>query len=634
MFTDMVGYTALTQANESLAMEVLDRHNRLLRPIFPRFRGREVKAIGDSFLVEFDSALDALRCAVEIQLFLHDYNLSSKEEWKINLRIGLHLGDVVHQNGDVFGDAVNIASRIEPIAEPEGICVSGEVYAQVQNKIGANMVSLGEKALKNVTRPVLVYKVEMPWDKGTVPQEGGLDRRRVAVMPLVNMISDPSEVYFADGMTEELISAISRIHELKVISRTSAMHYKNQSKRVTEIGKELGAGTVLEGSVRKAGNRVRIAVQLIDAGSDQHLWAENYDRTLEDVFEVQGDIASKVAGELRVQLVDSEKRGLEEKATGSVEAYTSFLRGRDLLHQDREASVRQAVGFFERAIELDPLYAGAYWGLASCYQWLGNRGYEPYQDSVTKAKAPLNKALELDPNLAEAHAAMALVALNEDRLAVTEAESRRAIELNSSITEAYWMLANVAMTKLETGEVIRLVEICYRLDPLRPDYVSAHGEALFLSGREAEALEFCKDTERYAPEGTYRNVAEHYLFKGDLQKAEEFRAKVERLEPNSRWNVWMKGFIAARMGDKLAALNAIEKMEAKGTGVSVDAVVSYVRYALGDLDGFFDGINRALAKHEAPSLVLYSPLFAEARADPRFQAYLEKSWKMYWPEGR
>ena len=266
MFTDMVGYTALTQADESRAMELLERHNSIVRPYFANFHGREVKTIGDSFLVEFESALDALRCAVEVQSHLHDYNRTAGAGWKIALRVGVHLGDVIHRGGDVFGDAVNISSRIEPLADPEGICISRQVYDQVRNKFDLPLASLGEKTLKNVSVPAEVFKVMMPWDTRREP--GAPEARRVAVLPFSNLSPDPADEYFADGMTEEIISTVSRIEGAEVISRTSVMQYKKSPKPIRQISSELEAGTVLEGSIRKAGNRLRVNVQMIDAARD------------------------------------------------------------------------------------------------------------------------------------------------------------------------------------------------------------------------------------------------------------------------------------------------------------------------------------------------------------------------------
>lgn len=633
MFTDMVGYTALSQKNEALAMQLLEEHRNIVRQLFPKHNGREVKTIGDAFLVEFTSALEAVRCAFAIQQSLHELNSGRAAERKILLRIGVHLGDVIQSKNDVYGDAVNVASRIEPIAKPGGICVTQQVYDSIRNKFEFSFVEIGEKILKNVQLPVKVYEAKLPWEGEIGQQKESLDRRRLAVMPLVNMVSDPNEQYFADGMTEELISAVSKIRELSVISRTSSMHYKNLSKRATEIGEELKVGSLLEGSVRKAGNRVRIAVQLIDTESDRHLWAENFDRTLEDVFAIQSEIASRVAEELRVQLVDFERRMLERRPTGNTEAYTCFLEGRELFRKGDEKSLRGAVNLFEKAIDLDSSFARAYSELADCYLRLGNAGYEPYLESIAKAKMPLKRALECDPDLAEAHATLSVMLFNEDDLLAAEAEARRAIELNPSLPEAYNALSNVVASKGEAEETVRLIETYYRLDPIRPQYIVDLGTAYFYSGRESEALEHWKKTAELAPAGTYRVMAEYYLWKGDFEKAKQLHSTVEELDPNNPWVSWMRGFIAAQTGDRDTALLTIRKIEESKVGALGLNGIGFIYYALGDLDSYFYYVNRALDLHAVAVFhVMYCPLFAKGRADPRWAAMLEKAKKMFWPD--
>src|SRR5207245_22563 len=268
MFTDMVGFTSLSQKNEALGLELLQEHRRLLRPLFPKHNGREIKTIGDSFLVEFASALEALRCAFDIQQLMNELDVNRAPEKRILLRVGIHLGDVVHGEKDVQGDAVNVASRIEPLASPGGITITEQVYHQIRNKFEFPFVSLGQQSLKNVHDPVEVYRVVFPWEM-QLSNEPSLEKRRIAVMPFTNISPDPRDEYFADGMTEELISTLSRIGELRVISRTSVMHYKGTSKNLGEIARELRVGSILEGSVRKASDDLRITAQLIDTGNDE-----------------------------------------------------------------------------------------------------------------------------------------------------------------------------------------------------------------------------------------------------------------------------------------------------------------------------------------------------------------------------
>jgi adenylate cyclase len=630
MFTDMVGFTALTQSDEAQSMAVLERHNRVLRPIFPKFHGREVKTIGDSFLVEFDSALDATNCAVEIQRLLHEYNISSRDEWKVTLRIGIHLGDVVHSGGDIFGDAVNIASRLQPLAEPEGVCISEQVYDQVRNKIPQALVKLEPHDLKGVKFTVDAYKVTMPWEHVITSSSVESDKMRIAVLPFTNLSSNPEEGYFADGMTEELITSLSGVRQLTVIARTSVMGYKGTTKKVKEIGKELEAGSILEGSVRKAGNKVRITAQLIDAATEGHLWAQNYDRELEDVFGIQSEIAEKVAGELKVRLVEDERRVIEKKATESTEAYTYYLRGRELIRELTEPSLRQALGVFEKAISLDQSFAKAHVGIAESYMELVNGGYEPYEQVMPKAELLVKKALQLDPDLAEAHAILASVDYQEDDVQGAEAECNRALELNPSLPDPYFILSNIAFLKQNRDEGLRNAEACYRLDPGRPRYVERMGRYYYFMGREDEALRHWEKTAQLAPAGTYRNLTEYYLSKGDIEKAKEFYSKAERLEPTNRWVTWMKGFIAAKVGDREGALAVIKDIEGpKWVGSTNLNDIAYVHYALDDLDSYFVYVHRALDQHSfQPWMVMYSPLLAKGRDDARYQGVLEEVKKM------
>ncbi len=276
MFTDIVGYTSLSQRNEALALQLLERHQALLRPIFPKHGGREVKTIGDAFMIQFDSALAAVECAVEMQEAVHNHSRPASDT--LAMKVGIHVGDVVQSGQDVYGDAVNIASRIEPLAKGGEVCISEQVFDQVRNKVPFKLIKLAPHQLKNVAIPIDVYRVELPWEAQAMSMRAAnLPADRIAVLPFVSMSLDQQDEFFADGLTEELIGSLALVKGLKVIARTSVMNYKNEKKNVSEIGRELGVGTVVEGSVRKAGNRIRVAVQVIDVNTEEHLWAEKYD---------------------------------------------------------------------------------------------------------------------------------------------------------------------------------------------------------------------------------------------------------------------------------------------------------------------------------------------------------------------
>ncbi len=437
MFTDMVGYTALGQRNESLSLALVEEQRKLVRPILARHNGREVKTIGDAFLVEFPNAVDAVRCAYDIQRAVREFNLTLEPDRRIQLRVGVHAGDVVELHGDISGDAVNVASRIEPLAEDGGVCVTRQVYDFVRNKVDIQLSSLGPKLLKNVAEPMEVYRMVMPWERDAPGAPSQLDRTRVAVLPFANMSPDPNDEYFADGMTEELIDRLAQVKGLEVIARTSVMNYKKKEKNASQIGSELRAGVLVEGSVRKAGNRIRVTAQLIKADTEGHLWSAHYDGSLDDIFAVQSEIAEKVAGELKIKLLEPEKETIGKKPTENMEAYSNFLRGRELYREGSEPSLRHALKLFERAVELDPSFARAHVAVAECHQQLGNIGHEPRDVMLTAVKASLRRALELDPDLAEAHASFAFLHFNEDDLPGTEAEAKKALELNPSLPEAY-----------------------------------------------------------------------------------------------------------------------------------------------------------------------------------------------------
>ena len=301
---------------------------------------------------------------------MHDRKVARGET--ICLRIGIHVGDVVESGNDILGDAVNVASRIEPLAESGGICISSEVHNQVRNKLDLPLVSLGEKPLKNVETPVEVYKVVMPWEQPTATERASYPTNRIAILPFASFSSDPEDAYFADGVTDEIISAVAGISGLSVISRTSVVGYKGTAKKVKEIGKELEVGSILEGTFKKAGNRIRVTTQLIDVAADKHLWAQNYDRELDDVFEVQSDVAKQVAQALQVKILSPEKERIDKKPTGITAAYTLYLKGRYLWNKRGMDDLKRARECFEQAVRMDPLFALGYAGVADCCLILRN----------------------------------------------------------------------------------------------------------------------------------------------------------------------------------------------------------------------------------------------------------------------
>jgi len=537
MITDMVGYTRLSQRNEALALRLLDEHNRLIRDSVLSHGGREVKHTGDGFLLEFPSALQAVSCSIDIQRRLYDRNDHSSEPEKFNVRIGLHVGDVVDRGGDVFGDGVNIASRIEPLAAPGGVCLSQTVQAQVWNKIDRPLESLGTKELKNIDLPMEVFRIVLPWEEKPKKREREiLDRKRLAVLPLVNISQDPEDAYFADGMTEELIYTLAKIQDLRVIAQTSVMSYRGTSKTIREIGHELKVGTILEGSVRKAENRLRITIQLIDVQSEEHLWVDRYDRDLADVFEIQSEISIEVAKGLKMLLKATHATEAVKRPTDRLDAYMEYLKGRHLWSRRTRSGLLGALKHFERAIEADPKFAKAYSGLADTYTVLANQGHEPSEAMLPKARETAKKALKLDPNLTEAHASLGIVYLEfKHDVVAAEKEFRKAIELNPSYATAQHWQALALHGQLRFEEAFDFAVKAVELDPHAHIIQVAAGRILGELGRHEEAKSYLRRAAELEPdyEDTPSDIAEEEMALWNWCGAENILDKELKRNPNN-----------------------------------------------------------------------------------------------------
>ncbi|HXQ93488.1 MAG TPA: adenylate/guanylate cyclase domain-containing protein [Nitrososphaerales archaeon] len=628
MFTDMVGFTALSQRDESLALEILEKHRKILRPVFARYGGREVKTIGDAFLVEFGSALEAVRSALEIQHLLRGFDETQRADGRIPVRIGIHVGDVVQSDLDVYGDAVNIASRIEPLAEPGGICITQQVYDQVNNKLEIPMTSIGKRELKNVETPIEIYRVSSP---SAIPSSVsgsklGLDRRRVAVLPLVSLTSDPEDEFFSDGLTEEMISTISQIQELRVISRTSIMRFKKASKSLGEIGRELGVGSVLEGSMRKYGKKIRVTAQLIDVETDEHLWSQNYDRDLSDVFAIQSDIAKNIAESLKIRLVDEEKRRIEKTPTKSSEAHALYLKGRHYWNERNESGLKRAIEYFEKAIEKDPDYALSYVGIADCYSVLGEHGYVPMREAASKSKELATKALEHDDSLAEAHTSLASALTASKETSRAEREFKKAIELNPNYATAHHWYAIYLTGKEKKEEAISEAKKARELDPLSMQIRTFLAVTYYYAERYNEAqkeLEECTDLEpSFSPAHVWLAIvySEKHLFEEAIREAE----KCVVLSPSTR-SKSILGYANALAG----RIDVAEKIYEELTQASKSQFISNLDFAslcigMGRYEEAIDWLERANQNSELLSYQLIANWNAPLRSYKRFQDLMAK----------
>jgi adenylate cyclase len=468
MFTDMVGYTALSQRNEPLALELLEEHRRILRSIFPRFNGTEIKTIGDAFLVEFQSALEAAQCALEIQRTLAKRNHDVSAERRIELRIGIHVGDVVHREGDVYGDGVNVASRIQPVAGIGGICISVDVERQIHHALDARFEKLAPVELKNVEVPMDLFRIVLPWERETrltaEPQKsapgaptrrmpwhevllavllvaaviaggffflrhrasqqatnpaasslaGSVPEKSIAVLPFQNLSEEKQNEYFTDGVQDEILTDLAKIADLKVISRTSVMQYKSGlARNLRKIGEELGVAHVVEGSVQRAANKIRVNAQLIDARNDAHLWAQTYDRDLADVFAIQSEIAKAIADQLQAKLSPTEKKAIEQPPTTDLAAFDLYSRAKSLLLTSNfsavgEPDVSKAIELLDEAVKRDPSFFDAYCQLAYAHETLyAVFGSDHTRARLALAEAALQAATRLRPDAGETHLASA-----------------------------------------------------------------------------------------------------------------------------------------------------------------------------------------------------------------------------------
>ena len=624
MFTDTVGFTASTQANEGRTLELLHQQADLLRSIVALHQGREVKSTGDGFLVEFDSALKAVQCAANIQRRIYERN-SEGGQTPIRIRIGVHLGDVVQNGTDILGDAVNIAARIEPLAEPGGVCVSSAVYEQVRTKVTDKFEKLQPKAMKGVELPMEVYRVLFPWmdngSNGSEAESRAVDKSRIAVLPFSNISPDPADEYFADGLTEELIANLSLVPGLKVIARTSVVGYRKTQKTVAVIGRELGVGTVVEGSVRRAANRIRVTVQVIDVATEEHLWTAKYDDDLDDIFAVQGDIATKVATSLPGSLQKEKTPAHEVEKPPETQAYLLYLQGQSLIWKTDESSLRRSLEIFQKALKIDPTFARAHAGMARAYIGLGVENFMSWLDSCNLGRAAAEKATAIDPDLAEAYGLRAEVAFMADEPAdVLDRAVRRALELNPNLAQAHSILAALAGSLGIAEAYVAQNEEAYRLDPLSPPTIRSLGNAYFFSGQVEEARAHWEKTMERSPVESLRGLADYSMLKGDFEQAELRVKELERIAPLTDLALLCRGYLSALTGTRAQAMEMIERLqESSNEGYARRSSVGFVYYALGDLDRFFEVMFATAKEHTMQAArIRMSPLFAGARRDPRF----------------
>ena len=457
------------EESETQALHLLGEFRQVAGRTIQEYSGEIIDTVGDGLFAAFGSAVEAVHAAVALQKELAAHNRREAGRQPLLVRIGIHLGDLLQEGGHLFGSGVNVASRIEPLAPPGGIYVSGEIYQQVRNQKGLSFRDLGERQLRNIKEPVRIYDVVSGEEEAESKRlEAPTALRAIAVLPFQNMSADPENEYFSDGMTEEIITRLSKIRELKVASRSTVFRYKGKGIDPRDVGRELGVGSVLEGSVRKLGNRLRITGQLINAADGFHLWSEAYDRNLDDLFKIQDEVSERIAQALRVNLTEAERVQISATPTESIEAYDYYCRGRHLFYQYTRGGNRAAINMYLKALELDENYALAYAGLSLCYAQLISRGWDENPIWLDKAQDAALRALGIDQSLAQAHFALGFVYEMKEDWDREEGAMRRVLLLDPNHAHAHDSLGDVYYHRDQLEDAMSEYQTALRLDPFHP----------------------------------------------------------------------------------------------------------------------------------------------------------------------
>jgi len=550
---DVAGYSRLMGADEEGTLARLKACRReLMDPEIAEHRGRVVKTTGDGILIEFSSVVDAVRCAMDVQRGMAERNANVTDEQRIEFRVGINLGDIMIDAEDIHGDGVNIAARLESIAEPGGICISDSSYQQVRDKFTVHFEDMGVQQLKNIARPVRVYRV--PIGRSAPRERPALalpDKPSIAVLPFQNMSGDPEQEYFADGMVEDIITELSRIRWLFVIARNSTFTYKGHAVAVKQVARELGVRYVLEGSVRKGGNRVRVTAQMIDATSGAHIWAERYDRDLSDIFAVQDEITASVAGVIEPALAEAEQQRVLRKPPERLDAWEAYQRGLWHFNKYGPEENQTAQTFFRQAIALDPNFAPGHYGNALALQWeIWHFSTRPFSEVQGTAREEAQIAVSLDDKDAMAHAVLAHMMMWGGEWEAAIAEARTAVALNPNSAFVISMLGCVLGFGGYREEALERLQQAMRASPHDPLIWlwSIWRAVLQCFSRDfVAALQTLRQVVRlrpsYAP--PYEYVAASLAYLGQLDEARE---ALERVPPQSaeqlqRWQQrppWMR----------------------------------------------------------------------------------------------
>jgi len=596
---DVVGYSRLMTIDETGTLAALTSlRKNLVNPKISEHNGRIFKLTGDGILIEFPSVVSAVACAVDIQSAMRTRN-ATEPAARIEFRIGINLGDIIVEDGDIFGDGVNVAARLEGIAPIGGIAVSQSVRDHVGKRLDLAFEDMGERRLKNIETPIRVYSISVEHTSTDGATSAGQERPSIAVLPFVNMSGDPEQEYFSDGITEDIITDLSKVSGLFVVARNTAFTYKGKHVDVQEVAKRFGVNFILEGSVRKAGARVRVTGQLINGKDNGHVWADRFDRDLTDIFAIQDEITHAIVEQLKVKLLPQEKKSIGQTPTGNVEAYTYYLRGRQFLHRHSKSYYQLARRMFAKAVELDPAYARAYAGIADCDSFLFLHYSAPVEiKGIFETSA---KALALESGLAEAHASQALALSLEQRYEEAMAEFEKAIALDPNSFEGHYFYARACFAE---GKLERAAALFERAAEIKPDDY----QSVCLLVQIYRSLGRDGEKESAARRGIERAERELTLHPDNPRPAYLGATALVTLGQNDRAKEWLARTLAIDPDDILTQYNA-----------------ACIYSRLGEIDTAFDLLERLLphANHETKAWIKHDSDFDPLREHPRYQKILE-----------
>ncbi len=628
MFADMVGYSKLMHEDEAKAKRMRDRQREVVDECILKHRGQVMQYYGDGTLSMFGSAIDGVKCATEIQLEL-------QKDLAVPLRIGLHVGDVVYDDEGIYGDAVNIAARVQSLSAPAGVMLSGKVFDEVKNHPGIRIESYGFHELKNIVKPISLYAIasdgiQTPSHKD-LDQITGSNKNSVAVLPFANFSADSNNEYFSDGITEEIINALVRVDGIKVTSRTSVFAYKNNDRDIRFIGEELNVSSILEGSVRLAGDRVRVTAQLINVSDGFHIWSKNFDGDLQDIFAVQDEISQGIASLLEDSFIIDKNRKLYEAGTDSVDAFNLYLQGLFFGNKRTPEGAVKAIEYYKKAIEASNTYAEAYAELANCYVYLAAIGHLSGREAYEKGSEYAQKAVELNQGQALSYTTLGFIELF-DKWDFGSAETyfRKAITVEPENVDARlaYSFYNRIIGKLD--KMVQQAEFAEKLDPLSLPVLLDVGTAYTVVGDYKAALEKFDKILELDP--TFRAAQEakaiNYIFLGELDKAEKLATEyLSDVEGPLQGNMQL-GYIQALKGNVEGARGHLELLKKKGLeNPEFDLALDYaiLHVALNEYDEAFEQLEEAY-NHRLGSLLLIKTIgaFQLLKDDERYKRLIEK----------